>query len=234
MGRGWIMGFKEQQAAKRGLVFTKLSKEIAVAARLGGPDPGNNARLRGAIEDARKASMPRENIERAIKKGSGQVEGAHYEDVVYEGYGPRGVAVMVESVTDNRNRTVSELRTLFRDNGGNLGEANSVAWMFNRVGAITATHPKRPEDLEGEAIEAGAQNVEGHEDGTVSFITDPGDLDSVKHALEGRGWKIESAELSYEAKNSVSLDGDQRKAVLDFLGELNDHEDTRRVHATLA
>src|ERR1700731_2819059 len=130
MGRSWIQGYKDIQAAKKGNVFTKLSKEISVAARLGGADPDGNARLRAAVEEARYNSMPRENIERAIKKGAGTLEGEKYEDIMYEGYGPHGVAVMIECLTDNRNRTVSELKVLFRDAGGNLGEMGSVNWMF--------------------------------------------------------------------------------------------------------
>ncbi len=234
MGRSWMMGFKGEQAAKRGNIFTKLSKEISVAARLGGPDPANNPRLRGAVEDARKASMPRDNIERAVKKGAGLLEGMAYEDITYEGYAPHGVAVLVECVTDNRNRTVSEVRTIFRDHDGNMGESNSVAWMFDRIGAIDATHPTKPADVESEAIEVNAQNVEDHGNGTVSFITDPADLAAVSTALEGRGWKIEKAEMSFHAKNAVKLEGEELKKAVAFLQELNAHDDVRRVHATLA
>src|SRR5438477_8951880 len=131
MGRSWIQGYKDIQAAKKGNLYTKFSKEISVAARLGGPDPDGNARLRAAIEEARYNSMPRENIERAVKKGAGLLEGVAYEDIIYEGYGPNGVAVIVEALTDNRNRTVSELKSMFKDHGGNLGEMGSVIWMFN-------------------------------------------------------------------------------------------------------
>jgi YebC/PmpR family DNA-binding regulatory protein len=234
MGRGWIQGYKDQQAAKKGNIFTKLSKEISVAARLGGADPDGNARLRAAVEEARHNSMPRDNIERAIKKGAGLLEGVNYEDIVYEGYGPHGVAVMVEALTDNRNRTVSELKVLFKDYGGNMGEMGSVNWMFNRVGIVEGTHTKPPEDLEGEAIEVNAQSVTKHENGVASFTTDATDLESVRSALIKRGWTITLSELGYEAKNPTTLDGDQKKHAVEFLQELQSHDDVRRVHATLA
>ena len=233
MGRSWIQGYKNIQAAKKGNLYTKLSKEISVAARLGGADPDGNARLRAAVEEARHNSMPRENIERAIKKGSGNVEGASYEDIMYEGYGPHGVAVMIECLTDNRNRTVSELKVLFRDSGGNLGEMGSVNWMFQRVGIIEGSHDKKP-DLDGEAIEAGAQNVTDLGEGVASFTTDAGDLDSVRVALTKRGWKITLAELGYEAKNQVSLGEAEKTHVVGFLQELSGHDDVRRVHTALA
>ena len=184
MGRSWIQGYKNIQAAKKGNLYTKFSKEISVAARMGGPDPDGNARLRAAIEEARHNSMPRENIERAIKKGAGLIEGAAYEDILYEGYGPHGVAVMIECLTDNRNRTVSELKVLFRNGGGNMGEMGSVNWMFNRVGIVEGTHEKKPADLEGEAIEAGAQGVTDLGEGGASFTTDATDVDSVRGALD--------------------------------------------------
>jgi YebC/PmpR family DNA-binding regulatory protein len=233
MGRGWIQGYKDQQAAKKGNIFTKLSKEISVASRLGGPDPAGNARLRDAVAEAKKASMPRENIERAIKRGAGLLEGQAYEDIMYEGYGPHGVAILIEALTDNRNRTVSELKSLFKENGGNLGEMGSVNWMFNRVGVVEGTKASLPADLEGEAIEVGAQAVEPLENNVVSFSTDPGDLESVKAALISRGWNITLSELAYEAKNAATLDDNQRKTVVEFLGELNSHDDVRRVHAAL-
>ena len=234
MGRGWIQGYKDQQAAKKGNVFTKLSKEISVAARLGGADPDGNARLRAAIEEARYNSMPRENIERAIKKGAGLLEGVNYEDIVYEGYGPHGVAVLVEALTDNRNRTVSELKVMFKDHGGNMGEMGSVNWMFNKVGIVEGTHPTPPSDLEGEAIEVNAQSVSSHDNGVVSFMTDPGDLESVRSALATRKWNITLAELGYDPKTPVSLGEAEKKEAVAFLQELQAHDDVRRVHATLA
>jgi YebC/PmpR family DNA-binding regulatory protein len=234
MGRGWIQGYKDQQAAKKGNVFTKLSKEISVAARMGGADPAGNARLRKAVDDARAASMPRDNIERAIKKGAGTLEGVSYEDVTYEGYAPHGVAVLIEALTDNRNRTVSELKTIFKSYGASLGEPGSVAWMFNRVGIVEGTNSKMPADIEGEAIEVGAQNVETHEGGVVTFTTEPGDLDSVKSALAGRGWTITTSDLAFEAKNQATLGDNEKKVVVEFLQELSSHDDVRHVHAALA
>ncbi len=234
MGRSWIQGYKDIQAAKKGNIFTKLSKEISVAARLGGPDPDGNARLRAAVDEARASSMPRDNIERAIKKGAGTLEGVNYEDIIYEGYAKHGIAVLVEALTDNRNRTVSELKVLFRDYGGNLGEIGSVNWMFNRVGLIEGTHTKMPADLEGEAIEVNAQSVSKYDNNVVSFTTDSTDLDAVKTALSGRGWTITLAELGYEAKNPVALGEAEKKDVVELLSELGGHDDVRRVHASLA
>jgi len=156
-----------------------------------------------------------------------------YEDIMYEGYGPHGVAVLIEALTDNRNRTVSELKTLFRDTGGNLGEMGSVNWMFNRVGIVEGIKSPLPPDLDGEAIEVGAQAVEALGDNTVSFTTDATDLDSVKNALTGRGWQIKICELGYEAKTPMSL-GDKEKAeVMEFLSALSDHDDVRRVHPSI-
>jgi YebC/PmpR family DNA-binding regulatory protein len=234
MGRSWIQGYKNEQAAKKGNLYTKLSKEISVASRLGGPDPAGNARLRSAVEEARALSMPRENIERAIKKGAGTLEGVSYEDIMYEGYAPFGVAVIIEALTDNRNRTVSELKNMFRDHEGNLGEMGSVAWMFNRVAIIEGTKSPKIEDIESEAIEVGAQNVEQHDGGVVSFSADPGDLDTVKTALTSRGWTITLSELGYSAKNAMNLPAEQQKLVIELLQELNAHDDVRRVHAALA
>ena len=234
MGRSWIQGYKNEQAAKKGTIFTKLSKEISVAARLGGPDPAGNARLRDAIEEAKDSSMPRENIERAIKKGAGLLEGQSYEDVIYEGYGPHGVAVLIEALTDNRNRTVSELKTLFRDYSGNLGEMGSVNWMFNRVGIVEGTKSPLPQDLEGEAIEVGAQEVEGVGENKVGFTTDVGDLETVRTTLVARGWKITLSEIGYAPKTPTQLADSDRKHVVEFLGALSNHDDVRRVHAAIA
>ncbi|MDZ4677466.1 MAG: YebC/PmpR family DNA-binding transcriptional regulator [Oligoflexia bacterium] len=234
MGRSWIQGYKNIQAAKKGNVFTKLSKEITVAARLGGGDPDGNARLRAAMVEARANSMPRDNIERAVKKGTGTLEGVNYEDVIYEGYGPHGVAIIVEALTDNRNRTVSEIKILFRDYDGNLGEIGSVSWMFNRIGIIEGTKNPKPSDLEGEAIEVGAQAVEEFDDGTVSFSTESGDLGTVAATLTARGWTINKSEFAFDAKTPVDLGEAEKKQVVELLGELSGHDDVRRVHAALS
>ncbi len=234
MGRSWIQGHKDIQAAKKGNLFTKLSKEISVAARLGGADPDGNARLRACMEEARALSMPRENIERAVKKGAGTLEGVSYEDINYEGYAPHGVAVLIEALTDNRNRTVSELKSLFKEYGGNLGEVGSVAWMFQKVGIIDAKKSPLPEDLDTEAIEVNAQAVEKLPDAHASFTTDPGDLEAVKTALTGRGWEIIKSEFGFEAKNQTTLDELKRKEVIELLGAVSAHDDVRRVHTALA
>jgi YebC/PmpR family DNA-binding regulatory protein len=234
MGRSWIQGYKNLQASKKGNLFTKLSKEITVAARLGGGDPSGNARLRAAVEEARANSMPRENIERAVKKGAGTLEGVSYEDVIYEGYGPFGVAIMVEALTDNRNRTVSELKTIFKNHGGNLGEMGSVAWMFEKCGFVEAKKDKLPDDLEGEAIEVNAQAVEGLGDDLASFTTDVQDLDAVKKALEERKWQIQSAQIGFLPKTPVELSGGDKQTVIELLSDLGGHDDVRKVHTALA
>ncbi len=234
MGRSWIQGYKDTQAAKKGNIFTKLSKEISVAARMGGPDIDGNARLRTAVVDARQASMPRENIERAIKKGSGTLEGVNYEDIMYEGFAPHGVAVLVEALTDNRNRTVSDLKSLFKEYGGNLGELGSVGWMFEKVGIVEATKSPLPTDLEGEAIEANAQAVEKVDNETASFSTNPVDLDLVKTALAARGWTVIKTEFGFEAKIQNTVDEAQRKEVIELLQAVSGHDDVRRVHTALA
>jgi YebC/PmpR family DNA-binding regulatory protein len=214
-----------------------LAKEIAVAARLGDPHPENNARLRAAIEAARKASCPRDTIERAIKKGAGLLDDtANYETVVYEGFAPHKVPVIVECLTDNRNRSSSNVRVLFRK--GQLGAMGAVAWMFDRLGVIEATHAKGGLDIETSAIEAGAQDVEpleseeideGHSGGR--FFTAPEDLDAVNKALTEAGWTVSKSELSYRAKTFVELEGEQRKEVYDFLGDIDDDDDVHRVYA---
>lgn len=232
MGRGWINTIKSANAARKGAMFTKLAREIQVAARMGGPDPNFNARLRAAVEDAKKQSCPNDTIDRAIKKGSGQLEGSQIDEIMYEGYGPHGVGVMVECQTDNKNRTAPEIRLLFKSNGGNLGESNSVAWMFDRVAQLEATRSGQF-DPEEEAIEAGANEVYKEESG-YTFFTAADSLDSVRQALTGRGWTVIKAELTYTPKNPTTLTPEQRKEVEEFLAELDDHDDSHRVHATLA
>ncbi len=196
MGAQWKHAGRQHSAAKRGLIFGKLAKEIAVAARIGDPNPDNNARLRAAVEAARKASCPRDTIERAIKKGAGLLDDTvNYEVVTYEGFAPHKVPVIVECLTDNKNRTASDIRVLFRK--AQLGAIGSVGWMFDRLGVIEATHKTGGLDIEGAAIEAGAQDVEpleaaevepGHSGGR--FYTEPSDLDAVNKLLTAAGWAI--------------------------------------------
>lgn len=210
-----------------------------MAARTGDPSPDRNARLRAAIEAARKASCPRETIERAIKKGAGLLDDSvHYETVVYEGFSPHKVPVIVECLTDNKNRTASEIRVLFRK--GQLGSIGSVAWMFDRVGVIEATHPKASIEREDSAIEAGAQDVEaldasevGEGQAGARFYTEPTDLDVVNKKLAEEGWVISKSELAYRSKNEVELTPDQYKEVSDFLGAIDDFDDVHRVYAGL-
>ncbi len=237
MGAQWKHAGRVDSAVKRGAAFGKLAKEIAVAARLGDPNPDNNSRLRAAVEAARKASCPRDTIERAIKKGAGLLdETVTYDLVTYEGFTPHKVPVIVECLTDNKNRTASDIRVLFRK--GQLGAMGAVAWMFDRFGVIEATHKTGGLDIEGAAIEAGAQDVEQLEASEVEsgqsggrFYTDPSDLDAVNKALTSAGWAISKCELSYKAKSHVEVTGDARKEVETFLGDIDDCDDVHRVYA---
>lgn len=220
-------------------MFGKLAKEITVAARLGDPLPENNARLRAAVEAARKHSVPRDTIDRAIKKGAGLLDGpVQYETLVFEGFAPHKVPVIVECLTDNKNRTASNIRVLFRK--GQIGAIGSVAWMFDRLGVIEATHSDASLDIEGAAIEAGAQDVEPLDakdipSGQVGacFYTEPTDLDAVNKQLSEAGWIVTMSELSYRAKNEVELNGEEMKEVSDFLSAIDDDDDVHRVYAAL-
>lgn len=234
MGKGWKTAGKLEAAQKKGALFTKLAREITVAAKLGVPDPEANARLKMAVNAALKASCPKDTIERAIKKGAGQLDdGATIDEVTYEGYGPHGVGVIVECQTDNRNRTVAEIRNTFKSNGGNMGETGAVAWMFDRVSLIQGKH-ENPQDLEEEAIEAGANEVEkDDEENIVSFYGAPEDLDQIRTALTERGWEITAAELSYKPKDKTQLNEEQRAELFELLEALEDNDDSHRVHASI-
>lgn len=212
-------------------MFTKFAREIQVAAKLGGPDPNFNARLRMAVDAAKKASCPNETIDRAIKKGSGQLEGSLIEEITYEGYGPHGVGVIVEIQTDNKNRTAPEMRLMFKQNNGNLGETNSVAWMFDRVCLLEGTKPGQF-DPEEEAIEVGANEVLKSDEGHI-FYGAIESMEEIRKALVGRGWTIAAAELAYRPKNPTTLTEAQKAEVVQLLSELDDHDDTHRVFATL-
>jgi len=239
MGAQWKQAGRVANATKRGQVIGKLVREIMVAAKLGGSDPDLNARLYAALEAARKASVPRDTIERAVKKGAGQTgEKVNYELITYEGFAPHKVAVIVECLTDNRNRTAPEIRHLFR--AGSLGAPGSVGFFFDHMGVVEATHADQTRDSESGAIEAGAQNVEPLEaeeipDGHVGarFIIEIKDLDTVSKFLTKAGWKVTAAELRYLAKNFVELPDAQRKEVADFLSALDDHDDVHRVYAAM-
>ncbi|MCB0361401.1 MAG: YebC/PmpR family DNA-binding transcriptional regulator [Bdellovibrionales bacterium] len=233
MGKSWKNPAKVAIAAKKGALFTKLAREIAVAARLGGPDPNYNARLSLAIEQAKTQSCPKDTIERAIRKGSGQdADSAQYEETLYEGYGPHNVGVLVECQTDNKNRTVTEIRNLFRKNNGSMGESGSVAWMFDRICLIEGSKTDLG-DIEEEAIEAGANEVEGNSEEGFSFYGAPEDLENIRSALQSRGWEIRTAELSFKAKNYTELNEAQLEEVSILLEALEENEDSHRVHATI-
>lgn len=217
--------------ARRGKMFSRLIKEIVVAARMGGGDIEGNPRLRTAVLAARQANMPKENIERAIKRGTGEIEGASYEEVTYEGYGPGGVAVLVEALTDNKNRTVAEIRHLFDRYNGNLGESGCVSWLFDKKGVVTIDAASVSEDEVVEvAAEAGAQDVRPEGD-TFEIVTEPGDFDPVRKAVEEKGWKIEMAELTMIPQTTVRLEGKKAEQMLKLMDGLDDHEDLQRVYA---
>ncbi|MDB6446064.1 MULTISPECIES: YebC/PmpR family DNA-binding transcriptional regulator [Pseudomonas] len=233
MGAQWKVKHKEAAANAKGKIFGKLVKEISIAAR-NGADVATNAHLRLVVEQAKKASMPRETLERAIKKGSGQLgETVQYHRVTYEGFAPHQVPLIVECVTDNINRTVAEIRVAFRK--GQLGASGSVAWDFNHVGMIEATPDTPDADPEMAAIEAGAQDFEPGEEGATLFITDPTDLDAVQKALPEQGFTVLSAKLGYQPKNPVSgLTDEQMAEVEAFLEGLDNHDDVQDMFVGLA
>ncbi|MFY9326762.1 MAG: YebC/PmpR family DNA-binding transcriptional regulator [Georgfuchsia sp.] len=216
---------KGRQDAKRGKVFTKLIKEITVAAKMGGGDLGSNPRLRLAIEKAKAQSLPKDNIDNAIKRGTGQLDGVSYEEVRYEGYGIGGAAVMVDCLTDNKVRTVAEVRHAFAKNGGNMGTEGSVAFQFKHCGQMLFAPGTDETRLMDAAIEAGAEDVVGNDDGSIEVITGPNDLASVKEALEAAGLKPEFAEVLQKPINESELGGEdslQMQKLLDALESLDD------------
>ena len=230
-----VKNYKGAIDAKRGKIFSKLSKEISVATKLGGGDPNFNPRLRQAIATARGESMPVDNIERAIKKGTGELEGAAYEEMTYEGYGPGGVAILLEAATDNKNRSAAEIRAIFAKYHGHLAGSGSVAWMFHRKGLATITAPGISEDdVILTALDAGAEDVRSHED-VIEIITPPDNkLDAVTKALELAKIPIASAKLSYIPGNLAPVtDPHVAEQVLALLEALDDHDDVQAVHANL-
>src|SRR5450830_1459497 len=236
MGAQWKAKGKELAANARGKLFGRLAKDIMLAAR-SGADPAANSRLRLLVEQARKASMPKDTLDRAIKKGAGLTgEVVNFEHVIYEGFAPHQVAVMVECLTDNLNRTAPEMRVLFRK--GQLGTSGSVAWDFAHVGMIEAEPAVAGADAELAAIEAGAQDFEpGDEEGTTSFLTEPSDLDLVSRALPAHGFTVLSAKLGYKAKNPIdpsSLSAEQLEEVETFLAGIDANDDVQNIFAGLA
>lgn len=226
-----IKHYKAATDAKRGALFTKLIREITMAAKLGGGDPGGNPRLRLAIDTARSSSMPKENIERAIKKGTGELEGVSYSEVTYEGYGPAGVALLIDAVTDNPTRTVAEVRAKMTRLGGNLGTPNSVAWMFEKKGQVYVDAASIDEDaLMEKALEAGAEDV-AREDERFLVSTTPADFHTVQDALTKGGVQIAEAELAMVPKNTVNVKGDDAKALFKLLEAIEDLDDVQKVWA---
>ncbi len=217
--------------AKRGKLFTKFIKEITVAARSGGGDPDGNARLRKAVFDAKAGNMPNETIDRAVRRGTGEEEGVNYEEITYEGYGPGGVALLIESVTDNRNRTVAEIRHMFSKNGGNLGESGSVGWLFEKKGYIVVEKTSKPEEELFElAIEAGADDLRDDEE-NFEIITSPEQFDSVSAAIKAAGIEPQVAEISMVPQTYVKLEGQEARQMLKLMEALEDHDDVQKVSA---
>ncbi len=216
--------------AKRGKIFTKLIKEITVAARMGGGDPEANPRLRTAIAAAKSENMPKDNITRAIKKGTGELEGVNYEESTYEGYGPGGVAILLESLTDNKNRAVADIRHIFNKHGGNLGENGCVAWMFDKKGYINIEKSVTDEDsLMEVALEAGAEDV--REDGdNFEVITAPEDFDAVKQAIEKASISYIEAEVTMLPQNTTSLKGKEAEQMIKLMDALDDCEDVQKIY----
>ncbi len=224
---------KEREDSKRGKVFTKIIKEITVAARVNG-DPASNPRLRQLIDEAKEANMPKENVERAIKKGTGELPGAQYEAMTYEGYGPNGIAVLIETLTDNKNRSVAEFRRIFTTKGGNLGETGTVNWMFEHSGVVRAQGPSITEDeLLEKLIDFDIKDI-SQDEHLYTIICDVKSLEAVKKAVTSSGLTIESAKIEWVPKTTVSLPDDQAEKAYEFLGTLDDHDDVQNVYTNLA
>ncbi|HEY5543830.1 MAG TPA: YebC/PmpR family DNA-binding transcriptional regulator [Candidatus Binatia bacterium] len=222
---------KAAKDAKKGKIFTKLIKEITVAARMGGGDINANPRLRTAVLTARGNSMPNENIERAIKKGTGELEGVTYEEIQYEGYGPGGAAIIAQVLTDNKNRTVSEIRRLFTKHGGNLGETGCVSWMFDNKGLIAIEKSQVDEErLMGIVLEAGAEDVR-EEDEIFEVVTSPEAFAAVKDSLDHEKIAVASAQVTLMPKNTVDVDAKHVEQILKLTEELEDHDDVQSVSA---
>lgn len=217
--------------AKRGKLFTKFIKEITVAARTGGGDPDANARLRKAILDAKAGNMPNDTIDRAVRRGTGAEEGVTYEEITYEGYGPGGVAMLIEAMTDNRNRTVAEIRHIFSKNGGNLGESGSVGWLFEKKGYIVVDKAAKPEEeLFDIAIEGGADDLRDDED-NFEIITSPEKFESVQSAIKSAGIEPQVAEVSMVPQNYIKLEGSSAQQMLRLMEAMEDHDDVQKVYA---
>jgi YebC/PmpR family DNA-binding regulatory protein len=216
---------------QRGKLFSKLIREITVAARAGGGDLEGNPRLRTAVENARTANMPTVNIDRAVKRGTGELPGVSYEEQTYEGYGPQGVAILMEVLTDNKNRTTSEIRHILSKNGGHLGEVGCVSWMFHQKGSISVDKSKTEEDqLMALALESGAEDVTD-ENEYFQVITAPGDLEKVKKAIQGNGIEFSNAELTRVPQTVIKLEGKHAERVLRLMDAMDEHDDVQKVYA---
>jgi YebC/PmpR family DNA-binding regulatory protein len=227
-------GIKHKKAivdARRGQAFTKATREVTIAAREGGGDPEANFRLRLAVQKAREVNMPADKIQSAIDRGAGAAKGETLEELRYEGFGPAGVAIMVDVVTDNRNRSAPMIRHLFSKNGGNLGEANSVAWMFERKGVVSLTLEEADSDeVELAAIEAGAEDIQ-KDNATLEIVTEPINLEAVRQAVEGLGVRVENAEVTMQPKQTVPVEETKVPAVLRLVEALEEDDDVQQVYA---
>jgi len=223
---------KGRQDAKRGKIFTRLIKEITVAARMGGADVGTNPRLRMAVEKAKGESMPKDNIENAIKRGAGTLEGVNYEEIRYEGYGISGAAVIVDCLTDNRNRAVADVRHAFTKFGGNLGTDGSVAFMFKHCGSLLFAPGTSEDKVMEVALEAGAEDIINNDDGSIEVITTPGDFSAVKDSLEAAGLEAVLAEVTMKADNETVFTGDDAVKMQKLLDALDDLDDVQEVYTS--
>lgn len=225
---------KAKEDAKRGKAFTKLIKEMTVVVREGGGDPASNAHLRTLLEKAKEINMPQENITRAIKRGLGELPGAHYEEFVYEGYGPFGIAIIVDTLSDNKNRTVADLRKIFTKGGGNLAEGGAVSWMFEHLGVVRGTGKNITEEGLLEAlIEYDIHDIR-HNEEWLSIFCSPKSLETVKKAAQEFGLQVESAELEWVAKNTTDLTEEQTEKALNILAALHEHDDVKNVYTNLS
>jgi YebC/PmpR family DNA-binding regulatory protein len=228
-------GIKHKKAAvdsKRGKLFTRIIREIVVSARESGGNPENNPRLRKAIETARESNMPQDNIKKAIQRGTGEIPGASYEELVYEGYGPSGVAVIVEATTDNKNRTAAEIRSIFSKYNGNMGENGCVSWMFEKKGYISVEKDKfKEDDLLSLALELGAEDLKTDEDEVYEITTSPENYDKVKSGLENKKVCIATAELTLLPKTYINLSGKDAEQMLNLMDALEEHDDVKNVYA---
>ncbi len=217
--------------AKRGKIFTKITKEIAVAAKIGGGDPDGNARLRTAILKAKEANMPADNIKKAVMKGTGELPGVSYEETTYEGYGPNGVAILIEIMTDNKNRTVAEIRKTFTRHGGNMGEAGCVSWMFHKKGYIVVERSKADEDrLMSLALDAGAEDMKS-DNNNFEIVTVTKDFEKVKDVLKQNNIEMSVSEITMVPQSYIKLDGKEAEQMLKLMEELEDHDDVQNVYA---